>query len=50
LEAAPDSIIIIRLEDSRLIQVNEAFAAIFGYPEKEALGRTVFELGIFENL
>ncbi len=49
LEAAPDSIIIVRTEDGHLIQVNEAFCKIFGYFGEDALGKTVFDLKFFVN-
>ena len=49
LEAAPDSIIIIQIDDGHFIQINKAFCRIFGYAEEEALGRTAFELNLFST-
>lgn len=47
LEAAPDSIIIVRTQDGHLVQVNEAFCKIFGYSGEEALCKTLLELKFF---
>ncbi len=49
MEAAPDSIIILRLEDSKLLQVNETFCTTFRYSREEALGKTASDLKIFAN-
>ncbi|MCP4113220.1 MAG: response regulator [Desulfobacteraceae bacterium] len=49
MEAAPDSIIILRIEDNEILQVNETFCTTFGYTSEEALGRTASELKIFVN-
>ncbi len=37
------------LHDSRIIDVNEAFLATFGYAREEAVGRTFEELAFFTN-
>jgi PAS domain S-box-containing protein len=44
--ASPDAISIIRRSDARLIEVNERWVAMFGYPREEAVGQTLTALGI----
>ncbi len=46
-KASPDSIIISRLEDGRVLELNDSTATIFGYGREEAIGRTSMELGIW---
>jgi PAS domain S-box-containing protein len=48
-EASPDAISISTLEDGRYLAVNESFFNLTGYRREEAVGRTVFELGIWDN-
>ena len=45
--AIPTSIGIIRLEDSRYIEVNEAFTRLWGYDRSEVVGRSVQDVGIW---
>lgn len=45
----PDSIILTRLEDGRFVDVNAAFTNVFGYTREEAVGKTAFDLGIWQN-
>ncbi|MDM8548824.1 response regulator [Desulfobacterales bacterium HSG2] len=49
IEAAPDAIMIIRIRDGRLVQVNKAFCRIFGHSEEAALGKTASELSLFPD-
>ncbi len=49
LEAAPDAIVIIRMADSQVIQANEAFCRAFACSIGEVLGRTPFDLNLFDN-
>jgi PAS domain S-box-containing protein len=49
LEAAPDAITISRLKDGCFQQVNQAFSKLSGYSSEEALGRTSFDLNLFNN-
>ncbi len=44
---SPDTITISRLEDGRYVEVNENFTIISGYSQKEAKGRTAFDLNIW---
>ena len=45
--SSPDSITITRLRDGRLIEVNEGFERITGFPREEAVGRTAASLGLW---
>ena len=47
---SPLSITITRINDGRLIEVNEAFERITGYSREDAIGHTVFELGLWVDL
>lgn len=49
LELAPEAILISQLQDSRLIQVNDAFCQLTGYSRQEAIGRTVLELNLYPD-
>lgn len=44
--SSPTAITITRLQDGRVIDVNEAWSQIFGYTRAEAVGRSSTELGI----
>lgn len=44
--SSPTALAIWRLSDHRLIEVNDAFAALSGYSTGELLGRTIAELGL----
>jgi len=46
-DSSPDSMVINRLADGRLINVNAAFEKIVGYSREEAVGRTPVELDIW---
>jgi PAS domain S-box-containing protein len=46
LEGMPAAVSIVRVSDSRLLYVNEAFSRITGYTADEALGRTLSELDL----
>jgi PAS domain S-box-containing protein len=37
------------LEEGRILEINEVFETIFGYPRDEVLGRTSLELNLFHN-
>lgn len=49
LETAPYSIVITRRSDSKYVQVNEAFCRRTGYTREETIGRTPFELKLYDN-
>ncbi|MBL8492535.1 MAG: PAS domain S-box protein [Rhodocyclaceae bacterium] len=46
---SPDYITISRLEDGRILDANESFEQIIGWPRAEAIGRTAVELGIWAD-
>ena len=46
---SPDRIVISRLEDGRLLEVNDSFTTLTGYRREEALGRTSLELGLWAD-
>ena len=45
--ASPVAVILARLEDGQLIEVNEAAQRFFGFSREEMIGRTTVELGIW---
>ncbi|MGD8782213.1 MAG: PAS domain S-box protein [Ignavibacteria bacterium] len=45
----PNSVALITFEEGRYIDVNEAFAKIFGFTKKEVIGKTWTELNIWSN-
>jgi len=47
--ASPDGLAISELETGRYIEVNEGYCKLYGFRRKEMLGRTSFELGIWDN-
>ena len=44
---SPDIILLISIEQGRIIDVNDAFTTVTGYTGMEVAGRTAFELGLF---
>ena len=46
-ERSPNAASITRAADGLVIEVNEAWCQLFGWTREEALGRTVFDLGIW---
>jgi PAS domain S-box-containing protein len=47
--ASPIAFSITTVEEGRFIDVNEAFEQRYGYPRDELVGRTIIEIGIWEN-
>jgi PAS domain S-box-containing protein len=45
--SSPDAIVITRHLGTRIIEINERSAAMFGYSRAEAIGRSAVELGMF---
>ena len=46
---APAVMGIFTLHEGRCVEVNDAFVEVVGYSREEALGRTLLELGLFED-
>jgi PAS domain S-box-containing protein len=46
-ENSPFAVTISRLEDGKLIEVNQAFTGMFGYRQHDAVGKTTTELNIW---
>jgi diguanylate cyclase (GGDEF)-like protein/PAS domain S-box-containing protein len=46
----PEPMALSRLDDGRIVDVNESFLRIFGYSRDEVIGHTAIEIGIWENL
>ena len=47
--ATPDAIIISRLSDGLILEVNEGWQKLFGHEPAEVIGKTSIELGIYVN-
>jgi PAS domain S-box-containing protein len=45
--ASPDSVLITRLADGRIQEINACFTRLTGHPAGEALGKTTLELGMW---
>ncbi|MEQ2009008.1 MAG: PAS domain S-box protein, partial [Limisphaerales bacterium] len=48
-DASPAAVNIATVHDGRLLNVNERFCQFFGYTREEVIGRTVSELGMWED-
>ncbi|MBN1122984.1 MAG: GAF domain-containing protein [Anaerolineae bacterium] len=48
--SSPDAILISRLSDGTLVEVNEGFCRLTGYSREEALSSSAINLGIWDNL
>lgn len=46
---SPDSIILSRLLDNRIVSVNTGFTRVMGYEESEVVGKTTMEINLYEN-
>jgi PAS domain S-box-containing protein len=46
---SPDSIVLVGMDDGRLIDVNDTFVLLSGFSREETLGRTLQELGIYRD-
>ena len=47
--ASPDATMISRLEDGVIINVNESFVSLTGYPRAEIVGKTTLDINIWKN-
>jgi PAS domain S-box-containing protein len=48
-QSSPDAILISRLRDGQLIEVNDGFCRLSGYSRQEALSSTTIKLGLWDN-
>lgn len=46
-DSSPDAVVISRVDDGRLLEVNAGFESMFGYTRREAVGSTTSELGLW---
>ena len=49
-QCSPDAMGIMRLRDGMIVDVNEQWEKFLGHKREEAIGRTVFELNVWENV
>jgi len=48
-QTIPDPVAVIRMSDSRCVDINEAFSQLSGYPPREIIGTTAVEVGLWAN-
>jgi len=48
-QTIPDPVAVIRMSDSRCVDINEAFSKLSGYPPREIIGTTAVEVGLWAN-
>ncbi len=46
---SPDAVLISRLDDGHLEEINQGAARLYGYTREQAVGRTTVELGLWES-
>lgn len=49
-ETSPDAIIITRVKDSQIIDVNLGFTVYFGYGREEVIGRSVLDVELWQDI
>jgi PAS domain S-box-containing protein len=47
---SPDVVMLMRLEDGRILDVNEAFSRVTGHALADAVGKTAQELGLYDSI
>ncbi|BAN47736.1 PAS domain S-box protein [Metapseudomonas resinovorans] len=47
---SPDVVLLVRLADSLIVEANQHFENLLGWPVEQTIGRTTLELGIWEDL
>ena len=48
-QSSPDTLVMSRLTDGAIVEVNEVFVGLTGYSREEALGRTTIDLGLWAD-
>ena len=48
-QTIPDPVAVIRMSDSRCVDINEAFSKLSGYPPREIIGTTAVETGLWDH-
>jgi PAS domain S-box-containing protein len=48
-QTSPDAITVSRLEDGKIIRVNQGFAALFGYTAEEVNGKSTLDINIWND-
>ena len=49
-ETSPDAVVITRIEDSIIVDVNTSFKAYTGYDRGEVVGQSVFDINVWKDL
>jgi PAS domain S-box-containing protein len=47
--SSPDGLLIARIDDGLIIEVNDSFAALSGYPPDELIGKRTIDIGLYAN-
>jgi PAS domain S-box-containing protein len=48
-QATPDAIVISRMSDGLILEVNDGWRKLFGHPPEEIIGKTSIALGVYAN-
>src|SRR4029077_20443729 len=48
-QASPDGLVISRIADAVVLEVNDSFVAMFGYARDEIIGTSVLEIGLYAD-
>jgi PAS domain S-box-containing protein len=48
-QATPDAIVISRMSDGLILEVNDGWRKLFGHPSEEIIGKTSIALGVYAN-
>src|SRR5262249_20349931 len=48
-QASPDGLIISRIADAVVLEVNDSFVSMSGYTRDEIIGRSILELGVYAD-
>src|SRR6185436_3146844 len=48
-QASPDGLVISRISDAAVLEVNESFVSMFGYGRGELIGQSLAKLGVYAD-